>query len=316
MIAIIARVSKLYETSGSCLKVQLSHLNGYCVPGTDPYRDSVKEKKSGCTGIGLLHSVRGIWDDPSRAETKYDVMHLFSGTVLECDSQGCIIGCAFSDSICTKNGFGVNHITFSDSLELQSVLVAHELGHSAGAFHETRENYIMHSRINSASNGFSQESLNSIDRCIKEFNCVNKETDAPSSQPSLKPSELPSAIPTSYPTAKPSTIPSSNPSAKPSFYPSAFPTKHPTSEPSTTPSSLPTSYFPSSSPSLGSSNSPSLSRIRFEESSIPSLNNQFVTTSPSYSVLDTDDSNDTPELGCRSTLNLNSLINAIIDSFL
>ena len=257
-------------------------------------------------------------------------MHLFSGTALECDSQDCIIGCAFSDSICTKNRFGVNHITFSDSLNLQSVLVAHELGHNACASHESRENFIMHSKINSASNGFSINSLNSIEHCVNDFSCVDKETDAPSLQPSFTPSEPPSMFPTSYPTAKPSAIPSFNPSATPSFYPSAHPTRHPTSEPSTAPSSLPTSYFPSRSPSLASSYSPSPSKIRFEESSKPSPYNQFVTTQPSYSVLDPDDPSDPDDTSdiddpsdpddtktnCRSALNLNSLLNLIRDFLL
>lgn len=95
---IMAGVSILYQQEGLCMKVLLSHLEGFCDSTKDPYKPFVDLNFSGCGNVGLLNEFQSFWED-ERLDVKRDTTHLFSGTGLECDNQGCVIGKFFKHHI-------------------------------------------------------------------------------------------------------------------------------------------------------------------------------------------------------------------------
>ena len=252
VMSIVAAVSRRFMQNPLCIKVRISHLEGYCDPTIDPYKEFIDLNRSGCGNTGLLHYVRDYWSI-NRNYVHRDAMHLFSGTGLECRSEGCVLGCAFRGMLCQNTAaFGVNYITYTSSSTLQGVLVSHELGHNSGATHEPQLNYIMYSRITTAPFGFSTGSLADINDVLTSTSCITTET--PSMSPSL------SSLPSPYPTLEPSFVSSSFPTSLPSIVATSFPSSSPSI------SHLP-SYTPTSSPSLSFSPSlsvmPSVSLCRF-----------------------------------------------------
>jgi len=53
-IQIVAGVSVKYQQTGLCTKIKISHMEGYCTPSTDPYKQYVDLNQSGCGSTGLL----------------------------------------------------------------------------------------------------------------------------------------------------------------------------------------------------------------------------------------------------------------------
>jgi len=137
---IVARVSTQYQND-FCGKVQISYIEGFCDPSTDPYAAGVRLNQSGCGISGLLQFFSNFWST-NRGSVRRDAAHLFAGTSFECDNTGsCVIGCANVQSLCdTRSSYGVNHITFFTDRQLQSDLLAHELGHNCGATHGNPNN--------------------------------------------------------------------------------------------------------------------------------------------------------------------------------
>jgi len=136
---IVARASTLYQNN-FCGKIQITYLEGFCDPSTDPYAAGVRPNQSGCGNSGLLQFFSSFWGT-NRGSVRRDTAHLFSGTALECNNAGCVIGCASVQSLCsTSSSYGVNHITFFTDRQLQSDLLAHELGHNCGATHGNPNN--------------------------------------------------------------------------------------------------------------------------------------------------------------------------------
>merc|ERR1712194_342432 len=95
-------VSSKYQQEGLCVKVKLSHLEGYCSPDTDPYKPYVDSKTPGCfpnnMGVGALGGLRKIWID-ERSHVHRDVVQLFVGKTVDSSETctidgGCIRGCA------------------------------------------------------------------------------------------------------------------------------------------------------------------------------------------------------------------------------
>ena len=256
---IILAVSKRYEQPGLCMKVKISHLEANCIPEEDPYKPYVNLNKSGCSSYGLVHYVRDMWE-AGKSGIIYDAMHLFIGTNLECEESGCIIGCAFNNEICSKNRYGVDHITFSSSLNLQVVLVSHELAHICGAYHYPRSGYIMHQKIGNGTLGFSPTSISLMNNFIDAASCIEEYP-----VPSYVPKAISSSIPTNLLSSKPTLLPSVQSSSLPSFMPSLtlspslseLPSNTPSlsSRPSWTPSTFP---IPIPSISLSPSLSPSV----------------------------------------------------------
>ena len=64
----------------------------FCDQDNDPYVPGVETNKSGCGDEGLLDFFQDYWN-ANRQGVHRDVAELFSGTGLECDSDGsCTIG--------------------------------------------------------------------------------------------------------------------------------------------------------------------------------------------------------------------------------
>jgi Metallo-peptidase family M12 len=125
---IIAETSAKYGQF--CKKVSLSHLEGHCNQAIDPYFNMFSGNV--CSGdVNLLDQFRTFWTD-NRQSIRRDVAHLFHAFAHP-SSQ---VGCAFTGVVCDElYGYGVDEITFggNDNQNLWAVLVAHELGHNAGA---------------------------------------------------------------------------------------------------------------------------------------------------------------------------------------
>ena len=170
-----------------CIKLEISHLEGYCDSKSDPYQEFVNIGLSGCGNDGLIDRVREYWNN-NRSDIHRDVMHLFTGTSLEKTSEGEVVGCAYGNTICqTQNAYGVDYISYTSSPNLQATLFAHELGHNSGGRHyEEKNGYIMNPEINVAQNGFSEVSLYDIDRYYNSVQCLEEEfpsTKPPNSPP-------------------------------------------------------------------------------------------------------------------------------------
>jgi hypothetical protein len=130
---IVAKASTLYQNN-FCAKIEISHLEGFCNSGSDPYRAGVLLNNSGCGSTGLLDFFASFWSS-NRGSISRDSAHLFSGTGLECSGNSCVIGCATRPSLCSSStSYGVNFITFNNDSQMQANLFAHELAHNAGTF--------------------------------------------------------------------------------------------------------------------------------------------------------------------------------------
>jgi len=183
---IVARVSTLYQNN-FCGKIQISHMEGFCDPNTDPYAAGVRLNQSGCGNSGLLQFFSGYWST-NRGSVRRDAAHLFSGTGLECSNDGCVIGCANVANLCSSSdSYGVNYIAFSSDGQMQANLFAHELGHNAGSDHDSDTNgveWIMEPSINSGTNGFSSQSRSSISNLLASSSCISTESPGgPSTSP-------------------------------------------------------------------------------------------------------------------------------------
>jgi len=102
VFSIVSMVSSKYQQEDLCVKVKLSHLEGYCSPDTDPYKMYVDSKTLGCKhsnmGVGVLGGLRKIWID-ERSHIHRDVVQLFVGKTVDgsenCTTNGwCVRGCA------------------------------------------------------------------------------------------------------------------------------------------------------------------------------------------------------------------------------
>eukprot|EP00588_Corethron_pennatum_P026811 CAMPEP_0194319288 /NCGR_PEP_ID=MMETSP0171-20130528/15752_1 /TAXON_ID=218684 /ORGANISM="Corethron pennatum, Strain L29A3" /LENGTH=590 /DNA_ID=CAMNT_0039076451 /DNA_START=184 /DNA_END=1956 /DNA_ORIENTATION=+ len=187
VIEVVAGVSLKYQQEGLCIKVKISHMEGYCTPGTDPYKEFVDLNQSGCGTTGLLQGFQDYWN-AERSTIHRDDAQLFSGTGLECFENGlCVIGCAALGSLCDSSSYGVNWVSFSSNSNSQQVLVAHELGHNCGANHINTEKYIMYPSVNAASLGFSSTSINSFENQFSRSSCIELENTDPTSTPTIAP---------------------------------------------------------------------------------------------------------------------------------
>jgi len=173
--SLVGLVSTMYEQEDLCVKVKISHLEGYCDPATDPYTQYVNLNNSGCSSDGLLQGFGEYWNR-NRVGVARDTAHLLSGTGLECDSDGsCVIGCAGLGVTCyLEEAYGVNHATFSSSDVLNAVLVARELGHNNGADLYFRPGYVMYPIVGPTPNGFSSTSIDAFNQRFSSTSCIGR----------------------------------------------------------------------------------------------------------------------------------------------
>ena len=116
--AIFTEAYLRYVYSG-CAVIKVSHWENL---NSNPYGTT-----SGCNGRGALQKFR----EAKRSSTvSRDAWHLFTGKDF---TDGNVIGCAHTRGICTDWAYGVNHMTYTNSINLQGTLFAHELGHNLGS---------------------------------------------------------------------------------------------------------------------------------------------------------------------------------------
>jgi hypothetical protein len=90
----VARASLLYERI--CVRVKLSHLEGYCSADQDPYVQAVGYNNIGCSGsYGVLQAFRDYWNR-NRRNINRDAAHFFYGS----NFPGSTIGCASRPALC------------------------------------------------------------------------------------------------------------------------------------------------------------------------------------------------------------------------
>jgi hypothetical protein len=137
MRKIVGIANMQYQVPGLCTEILINFCDIQCTPSTDRYRASVLENKSGCDNTGFLQAAQELWKtDTTLAGKRGDSTHIFTADPFECDSDGCVIGCAAFDKACdTENAFGVNNMGFTNDDHLQAMLFAHELGHNLVSAH-------------------------------------------------------------------------------------------------------------------------------------------------------------------------------------
>lgn len=187
-IFLVALVSSRNQQDNFCLKVEISHLEGYCDATKDPYREMIALGVSGCRsedeGIGLLPNFQNYWN-ANRTSISRDTVALLTGTPMDC-GQTCIVGCAKMDSTCIRQkAYSVTWATFIKSAALRSSVLAHEIAHNNGAPHYNEEKgYIMNSFASNSENGFSRYSISQINRHFSLVSCIEKfVSNTPTSSP-------------------------------------------------------------------------------------------------------------------------------------
>ncbi|CAB9499261.1 expressed unknown protein [Seminavis robusta] len=234
---IIAETSVKYQQF--CKKVSMSYIEGHCNSATDPYFSMFSGSVCGDSG-SLLTQFRNYW----RAERQgipRDTAHLFHAFTHPAST----IGCAYIGALCSSQfGYAVNEITFgrNDNQNLWAVLVAHELGHNAGANHDCC-GFIMNGGICSSCQTFSSQSVGEMNNFIGSVTCIDPEANT--ATPTIGSPEAPTSVPSVVPT-----VATGEPSGRPSMLPSVAPSLEPSMKPSEGPSMMPTesSENPSSSP--------------------------------------------------------------------
>mmetsp|Transcript_4214 Transcript_4214/g.9882 ORF Transcript_4214/g.9882 Transcript_4214/m.9882 type:complete len:583 (+) Transcript_4214:178-1926(+) len=171
--AAIARAALLFEEI--CIRVKLSHLEGYCTASLDPYQAAMMTNDIGCgSRRGALQVFQDIWQT-SRTNINRDTAHLFYGT----NFPGSAIGCASTPALCDSRSYGVNQMSVSSNPTFRGNLFAHELGHNMGSPHVSDPtnsgNFLMEPSLNSASNGLSSQSTRSIQNYVNRRSCVSTE---------------------------------------------------------------------------------------------------------------------------------------------
>lgn len=158
--SIMARVAVEFEAPGLCFTAVISHLEEFCVPATDPYREAILENDV----TNLITFFRDFWNE-NRQKVNRDVAELITGTGLECRENGnCVIGQASAvGTMCTdmdRDSYGVNYLLFSDNPFAMSNVLAHEIGHILGAFKDDSNiNYIMYPGIGDFNQFFGPTSV-------------------------------------------------------------------------------------------------------------------------------------------------------------
>jgi len=172
---IVARASSIYQ-SNLCTKIQITHMEGFCDPSTDPYRAGTASRQSGCSGDGLLRWFTNYFNT-NRSSVNRDTAHLFTGTSFESR----IVGCAWTRNLCNSNSYAIHNFASRD-LQSQTVSFAHELGHNAGYDHDpftSNVEWIMEPTVNSGANGFSPQSRSAIGNYLAGSSCISVEQSQP-----------------------------------------------------------------------------------------------------------------------------------------
>jgi hypothetical protein len=127
---------------GLCKKLEISYLKIYCDPATDPIQPFLSQAGTNAVcaeSNGLLRTFGGFNGYVRQTGINADVVHLFHGKDFTGTST---IGCAYIGTLCNPSrgmrvralscdisgteGVGVNEISYTGSLDMQSKIVAYE----------------------------------------------------------------------------------------------------------------------------------------------------------------------------------------------
>jgi len=167
---IVAHASNKYRQQGVCLQLRLSAMDVRCQSNNDPYKNMMTWH-SGCIGsssTGFIRDFSHFWDSNMKKVPR-DTAHLLTATKMDGP-----LGCSNIGTLCRDGAYGVDYMTEYSSINMQGVLLAHEIGHNAGATHVGGTGYIMNSNLSDGRYGFSPESIwqilqyiNKNGKCIK-----------------------------------------------------------------------------------------------------------------------------------------------------
>ncbi len=195
ILSVVNMVDGLYESELG-LSITVTHQNAWAAQ--DPYTPN-----NGGDLYPLLSSVQNFWNS-NKPISNYprDVVHLFTGRW-----QGA--GLAYMGSICQMPSFSYGVSAFCGGAFIQSLVMAHEIGHNLSADHtDTGEcvNSVMNSVLSGSVRSFCQPSRNTITGYVSRFgSCLGAETV---SEP-VPPNPAPAPPPTPYvpPVQEPTPVP-------------------------------------------------------------------------------------------------------------
>ena len=126
---------------------------------------------SGGAPVGAALLLEGFRQQVMAEPVNYDVFHLFTGRELD----GRTIGIAYVRSACSgRTRFNIG-LSKGISAPLQPVLVAHEIAHNLGAYHDSEPNSVMNPVLGSASANFSGTSLSAMKAAVSRvFRCISR----------------------------------------------------------------------------------------------------------------------------------------------
>lgn len=163
---IVALSSNKYNQQGICIKLKLSAVDVRCDRYNDPY-NGMRMHKSGCYGSGLLDDFRSYWDTYMKHIPR-DTAHLFHTRQMDGP-----LGCASQGDLCRRNSYGVEYMASSNDINMQGVLLTHEVGHNIGATHLNGGGYIMNSYLGDGRKGWASNNVYGVSSYLNAYgNCL------------------------------------------------------------------------------------------------------------------------------------------------
>lgn len=193
--ALIAMTSARYEQDMVCIRYEISHLEGYCDPESDPYKEFLDRDGKLCDDdLGLFYSFRNHWN-VSKSNVHRDAAMLITGASFHCSGEKCAGGCASHSSTCDEAiAYSVIWADVTRSDVVRTTIIAHELGHNHGARHITDEKwFIMDPHAANASNGFHRKTQDAFHHYFQDANCFEW---VPASPLTRAPTSTPTSVPT------------------------------------------------------------------------------------------------------------------------
>ena len=171
---IVAAASVYYQRQGVCTKIMISHLEGNCSSGADPYRSMVSSGDMTCSNASsrdILRNFKGYWRQ-NRSSINRDAAHLFFSKTI---TGRATIGCAGTNGLCRKDhGYGVNNVGFTSQTHRRAHLFAHELGHNVGLPDNSGNGHLMGS-VGSTNNGWTSSNVSQLKSKLNGHSCVSTE---------------------------------------------------------------------------------------------------------------------------------------------
>jgi len=162
---IVALASNKYHQAGLCLSIKLAAIDGRCDVNSDVY-NKMRHWKSGCLSSDGFYPDFAKYFHSQMKYIKRDAAHLFTAQSLDGP-----LGCSGLGSLCGY-AYGVEKMSFTQDVKLQSSLFAHELGHNCGAGHNNKNGYIMNAGVNDGRYGFTSKSIKQMVSYLNTVSCL------------------------------------------------------------------------------------------------------------------------------------------------